>query len=108
MWTLPRSRAKLRQTELIKLAAVVDGRLRPRAQDDLQRLRRALAAVVAAKPVPDELVLVEVRPVPDADVDAPIRKVVERRQLCGESERMAQRELDDSKADQDARRARRE
>src|SRR5262249_46269612 len=107
MWTLPRSRAKLRQTELIKLAAVVDGRLRPRAQDDLQRLRRALAAVVAAKPVPDELVLVEVRPVPDADVDAPVREVVEQRQLGGEPDRMAQRQLDHGKADADARRARR-
>src|SRR5262249_29869909 len=105
MWTLPRSRTKLGQTELIKLAAVVDGRLRPRAQHDLQRLRRPLAAVVPAEPLPDQPVLVEVRPVPDTDVDPPVREVVEQRQLGGEAYRVAQRQLDHGKADADTRRA---
>src|SRR5262250_1735550 len=67
--SLSRARAKLRQAELIELAVVTQRRLGPRAEHDLERLGRPLAAVVAAQAIADELVLVEVGPVPDADVD---------------------------------------
>jgi hypothetical protein len=42
----------------------------PGADHDVERLGHPLAAIVAAQPVADELVLVVVGPVADADVQA--------------------------------------
>src|SRR5262249_49562233 len=69
---------------------------------DLERFRHPLPAVVAAESVADELVLVVVGAVPDADVQTPAREIVEERELGGEADGMAEGELDHGEADADA------
>src|SRR5438105_9866688 len=97
--------AKPGQAELVEFAAVDERRLGPRADHHVERLLHPLPAVVAAQAVPHELVLVVVRPVPDADVEATAGEIVEERELGREADRMAQRELDHREADPDPRRA---
>jgi hypothetical protein len=86
---------------------MVERRLGPRADHHLQRLLHPLAAVVAPQSVADELVLVVVGPVPDADVEPAGGQVVEEGELRGQADRMAKRELQHGEADPDPRRARR-
>ena len=105
MRLLERPRPELRQRELIVLAVIREGRLRPCAREDLERFRCALARVVAAQAVADELVFVVDRAAADADVEAPAREIVEQRELHGEPHRMPQRELDHREADPDPPRA---
>ena len=104
---LARPRAELGQAELVELPVVDERRLGPGADHHVERLLHPLAAVVAPQPVADELVLVVVGPVPDADVEAAAREVVEEGQLGGQADRMAQGELDHGEADADPRGARR-
>src|SRR5262245_40922390 len=105
MRLLTRARPQLGEAQLVELAPMVERSFRPRAHHHLERLFHPLAAVVAPEPETDEFVLVEVRPVSDADVDAPAREVVEQGQFGRQPDRMAQGELDHGEAETDPRRA---
>ena len=94
------------QAHLEELALVRERRLGPRARQDLERLGAALAAVVAAEAVAHELVLVVQAAAAHADVEPAVAQVVEQRQLHREPDRMAERQLDDGKADAHPARAR--
>ena len=95
-------RAQLRQACREVFALVIERRRRPGLGHHVEGLGHALAGVVAAKPVADELVLVEDRAATHADVEAPAGEVVEQRQLGCEPHRLPQRHLDHGKADADA------
>src|SRR5713101_5590014 len=97
MRSLSGSGAKLGQAEAIELAVVNERRLGPRPDHHLEGLLHPLPAVVAPQSVADELVLVEVGPVADADVESAARQVVEERQLGRQADRMAQGELSTAK-----------
>ena len=90
---------------LVELAVVGERRFAPGALDDLDRLLHALAAVVAAQPVADELVLVVDRALADADIDAALAEIVEQGELHGEPHRMVERHLHHGEADADAARS---
>src|SRR5438093_12734576 len=104
MRSLSGSGAKLGQPEAIELAVVNERRLGPRPDHHLEGLLHPLAAVVAPQSVADELVLVEIGPVADADVEPAAREVVEERQLGRQADRMAQGELEHGEPDTDPRR----
>src|SRR3989442_4767082 len=106
MRTLARPRAQRGEAEVVELAVVNERRLGPRADQHVEGLVHPLSAVVAPQPIADELVFVEVGPVPDPDVEAAVGKVVEERELCREADRMTQRQLDHREADPDPRGAR--
>src|SRR5262249_2692454 len=80
-----------------------EGSLRPGADHHLERLRHALAAVVAPKAVADKLVLVVVAAVADADVTAPARPIGEEAEPDGQWDRVTQRKVDHREAEADAR-----
>ena len=106
MRPLVHARSQRGQAHLVVLAVVREGLLGPRARQDLEGLAAPLAAVVAAEPVADELVLVVERAAADADIQAAATQVVEQRELDGEADGMAEGELDHREADAHARGAR--
>src|SRR5450755_456069 len=64
-----------RDVDLVELAVVGERRFAPRPLDDVDRLRHALAAVVAAQPVAHEFILVVDRTLADADIDAALAEI---------------------------------
>src|SRR5215469_15844894 len=66
---LHRAGPQLRHLNLEILPAVGDGAAAPQASDDVDRLLHALAAVVAAQPVPDKFVLIVNRALAYSDID---------------------------------------
>ena len=105
MRALHRRRAQLGQAEREVLAPVIERRCRPGACHHVERFNHALTRVVASQPKADELVLVEDRAAADANVEAPLREIIEQRQLRRQPHRMTQRHLDDGEADADTLRA---
>src|ERR1700758_3254441 len=69
MGALHRAGPQLRHLHLEILATVGNGATAPQAADDIDRLLHALAAVLAAQPMPDKFVLVVNRALAHSGID---------------------------------------
>src|SRR5262245_15843870 len=102
MGPLHRGWAQLRQTQRKIFALEVEGGCAPGPRHHITSFGPALARIVAAEAIADELVLVEDAAASDADVKPALAQIVEQRELRGQPHGMAQRHLNDGKADADA------
>ena len=99
---LERLGLRQRLVELEELALERDLVLGPRHLDDLHHLRRDRRALIEIDAPADELVLVDADA--GAELDPPVRQMVEHRHLLREPQRMVERQLPHHRADPQRRR----